>query len=213
MVRRMKNPWNKIALSDYESHMGLSSVLQLQTMNSEMQAQINCYPADTIMVLGIAGGNGLEYIEAGKHATVFGVDVNRSYLDSCVKRYPELEGVFIPIQADLTKPDVQLPQADLVVANLLIEYIGYGAFQNVLGMVKPQYVSCMIQINKDDGFVSDSPYLHVFDCLNAVHHQLSEKDLTNALHHRDYIQLYCVERSLPNGKALLRLDYKKTSLL
>lgn len=207
----MENPWNEIALSDYESHMSLSSVLQLQTMNTEMQAQINCCPADTIMILGIAGGNGLEYIEAGKHSTVFGVDVNASYLDSCVKRYPKLEGVFIPIQADLTKPNIQLPHAELVIANLLIEYIGYEAFQNVLDIVKPRYVSCMIQINKDGGFVSDSPYLHVFDFLNAVHYQLSEKDLTNALQDMGYIQFYCVERSLPNGKALLRLDYKNSN--
>jgi hypothetical protein len=206
----MDNPWNEITLSDYESHMSLASVLQLQTMNAEMQAQINGYSADTIMILGIAGGNGLEHIEAGKHSKVFGVDVNGNYLDSCVKRYPELKGVFIPVQTDLTKPDTQLPRADLVIANLLIEYIGYAAFQHVLDIVKPQYVSCMIQINKDSGFVSDSPYLQVFDCLNAVHHQLSEKELTNALRHKGYIQNYDIEKPLPNGKALLRLDYTKT---
>lgn len=190
--------------------MSLLSVLQLQTMNIEMQDQIHRYPADTIMILGIAGGNGLEYVEAKKHSTVFGVDINGSYLAACVNRYPELEGVFIPIQADLTKPDAQLPHAELVIANLLIEYIGYTTFQNVLDIVTPQYVSCMIQINIDDRFVSDSPYLHAFDRLNNVHHQLSENGLTNALLDRDYIQLYCVERLLPNGKALLRLDYRKS---
>ena len=206
----MDNPWNEIALNDYESHMSLPSVLQIQTMNTEMQDQINGCPADTIMILGIAGGNGLEHIKAGKHAKVFGVDVNGNYLDSCLKRYPELKGVFIPIQTDLTRPDIQLPRADLVIANLLIEYIGYEAFQNVLDIVNPQYVSCMIQVNKDSGFVSDSPYLHVFDCLNVVHHQLFEKELTNALRHKGYIQNYGIEKPLPNGKALLRLDYNKT---
>ena len=57
-------------------------------MNTEMQAQINGYLADTIMILGIAGGNGLEYIEVGKHSRVSGVDVNGNYLDSCGEMLP-----------------------------------------------------------------------------------------------------------------------------
>ena len=203
----MGNPWNEIALNDYERHMSLSSVLQLQTMNTEMKAQIGYYPAASIMILGVAGGNGLEHISEERHSKIYGVDINASYLDSCVKRYPNLRDIFFPIQADLTKPNIRLPKADLVIANLVIEYIGYEAFQNVLNIVEPQYVSCVIQINKNDGFVSDSPYLHVFDGLNNVHHQLSEMELTNALEEIGYGDIYRSERLLPNGKALLRLDY------
>lgn len=37
----MKNPWEEIPLSDYENHMKLDSVHQLQTMNEMMRGQHN----------------------------------------------------------------------------------------------------------------------------------------------------------------------------
>ena len=55
----MNNPWNEIPLSDYENHMKLDSVHQLQTMNEMMQGQFDAYPVSCIMILGIAGGNAL----------------------------------------------------------------------------------------------------------------------------------------------------------
>ena len=53
------NPWNEIKLDDYENHMSLDSVNQLQTMNAMMKEQFEAYPVETSMVLGVAGGNGL----------------------------------------------------------------------------------------------------------------------------------------------------------
>ena len=35
-------------------------------------------------------------------------------------------------------------------------------------------ISCIIQINAETSFVSDSSYLHVFDRLDEVHHQMEE---------------------------------------
>jgi hypothetical protein len=71
----------------------------------------------------------------------------------------------------------KLSHADMIVANLLIEYIGYECFQKAVHQVKPKYVSCIIQINTEDGWISDSPYLHVFDALEQVHHQMEEHAL------------------------------------
>ena len=58
----MKNPWEEIPLEDYENHMKLDSVLQLQSLNEMMKGQFQDYPFSSIMILGIAGGNGLEHI-------------------------------------------------------------------------------------------------------------------------------------------------------
>ncbi len=52
----MKNPWEEISLSDYENHMKLDSVMQLQAMNEMMKGQFNAYSVTNIMILGIAGG-------------------------------------------------------------------------------------------------------------------------------------------------------------
>lgn len=203
----MGNPWNEISLNDYENHMSLESVHQLQTMNEMMKEQFYAYDVNSVMVLGIAGGNGLEHIDGGIFKKVYGVDINQSYLDECKNRFPELEDIFITICADLTNADLQLPHSELLVANLLIEYIGYECFQAVVKIVKPQYISCIIQINTDVSFVSDSPYLHVFDCLDEVHHQMQTKELVDSMVKIGYKNEFQCERELPNGKKLVRIDF------
>lgn len=60
---KVNNPWDKIALSDYENHMSLDTVKQLQAMNNMMKMQLNSYQCSTAMILGVAGGNGLEHAE------------------------------------------------------------------------------------------------------------------------------------------------------
>ena len=55
--RNIKNPWKAIPLSDYENHMQLDSVMQLQAMNRMMKRQFCSCAAKSAMVLGVAGGN------------------------------------------------------------------------------------------------------------------------------------------------------------
>ena len=113
--------------------------------------------------------------------------------------------------ADLTEEADRLPDAELVIANLLIEYIGYPAFISVIRKVNPEYVSCVIQINTDEkNWVSDSPWLHAFDGLDRVHHQMEEGALTAAMKEAGYTGVLRAEEALPNGKALVRLDYRRT---
>ncbi len=205
----MKNPWEEIELSDYENHMKMDSVMQLQSMNTMMKNQINQYPIKTVMVLGIAGGNGLEHVDTQKIQKVYGIDINHEYLQKCAVRYKKLEDVLECICIDLTDKNIYLPHADMVIANLLIEYIGYKCFQNVIMHIKPIYVSCIIQINTEDSFVSDSPYLHVFDGLDKVHHQMQEDELTTGMKSIGYCLTEKMEQSLPNGKKLVQLDFKQ----
>lgn len=205
----MSNPWEKIDLNDYESHMSLDSVCQLQALNQMMKEQFEAYEIRSVMILGIAGGNGLEHIDESKIKKVYGVDVNRDFLTECEKRYAHLEGTFEAVCADLLSEDLQLPSAELVVANLLVEYIGYECFEKVIGQVKPKYVSCIIQINTGDTFVSNSPYLHAFDCLGEVHHQMEETALTESMQRIGYVPGKILQRELPNGKKFIRLDFEK----
>ena len=203
----MKNPWEEIPLTDYENHMKLGSVMQLQAMNEMMKGQFDAYPVTSVMIFGIAGGNGLEHIQKGKFKKVYGIDVNASYLKEVVQRYPELDGLLECLRIDLTDEADQLPKAEMVIANLLIEYIGYECFQKAILHVKPKYVSCMIQINMEDHWVSDSPYLHVFDGLEQVHHQMEEHALENAMLEIDYHAIKTLEHLLPNGKKLVQMDF------
>ena len=203
----MGNPWEKIKLDDYENHMSLESVYQLQALNEMMKGQFQSEKVSSVMILGVAGGNGLEHIHTDRIKKVYGVDVNRDFLVQCGNRYSYLGKVFEPICADLLRDDIQLPHADLLVANLLVEYIGYPCFQRVATMVAPRYISCIIQINTGGSFVSDSPYLHAFDGLGEVHHQMEEDALTKHVQEIGYVLSGRMERSLPNGKKFVQLDF------
>ncbi len=205
----MKNPWEEISLEVYENHMSLGSVRQLQALNEMMKDQFDAYPASKVMIFGVAGGNGLEHIPKGRFLKVYGVDVNASYLKAAVSRYPELTGVLECLQADLTEESCRLPEADLLIANLLVEYIGYESFQRAVRQVKPRYISCAIQINTEAGWVSASPYLHAFDGLERVHRQIEEEALGLAMSEIGYHPVKTLEHRLPNGKSLLRLDFER----
>ncbi len=203
----MKNLWQNIDLTDYENHMRLDSVRQLQALNHIMQIQFNRYKVNSVMILGVAGGNGLEHIKETAFTKVYGVDINADYLEMCRRRYPEIKDRVNFIEADLMDETLSLPAVDLVIANLLIEYIGYKTFQEVIIHIKPQYVSCVIQINTDENFISESPYLKRFEGLNKVHHQMSINGLNEHMHQLDYRLIDEEEFVLPNGKRLVRLDY------
>ncbi len=97
----------------------------------------------------------------------------------------------------------------MVIANLLVEYIGYECFQKAIQHVEPKYVSCIIQINMEDHWVSDSPYLHVFDGLEQVHHQMEEHALEKAMLEIDYHAIRTLEYVLPNGKKLVQMDFRR----
>ena len=58
-----------------------------------------------------------------------------------------------------------------------------------------------------DSFVSDSPYLHAFDGLEEVHHQMEEDALISGMREIGYGLDRMKERELPNGKKFVQLDF------
>lgn len=205
----MKNPWEEIPLDDYENHMKLDSVMQLQVLNEIMKHQLEAYSASRVMILGVAGGNGFEHISENKFEKVFGVDINSAYLKETAARYPNLNGILECLCVDLTCEFDKLPQADLVVANLLIEYIGCECFQKAVRHIKSKYVSCVIQINCGGNWVSNSPYLRVFDGIEQVHRQIDGRSLKSSMLEIGYRVIETSERLLPNGKKLARTDFER----
>lgn len=204
------NPWEEISLSDYENHMSLDSVKQLQAMNVMMKKQFEAYPVDTAMVFGIAGGNGLEHVNQEKYTKIYGIDINEEYLAAVKERYSDMKDILECRRVDLLGSIEALPKAELVIANLFIEYVGYEAFTKAILKSEAKYVSCIIQINLNEStWVSDSPYLHSFDGLDEVHHQMEEKALMQAMEGIGYEHIKTEEFSLPNGKKLVMLDFER----
>lgn len=205
----MRNPFLNIPLDVYEKHMSLDTVQQLPILNNIMKKQLNNYEVNSVMILGIAGGNGLEHIKIEKIDIVYGVDINEKYLEACRQRYSDLNGHFETICVDLTNKDAKIPKAKLVIANLFVEYIGYDTFTLHMKVMSPQFISVIIQINDQEGFVSESPYNHAFDRVSEVHHQMEETELCNSLSEIGYSKLYREDIPLPNGKKFIQVDFTK----
>lgn len=204
------NPWEEISLSDYENHMSLSSVNQLQAMNKMMKFQFEAYPVTSAIVFGVAGGNGLEHVNLKKYSKIYGIDINNAYLDNVKKRYSFMEDILECKRIDLICEPDMLPEAELVIANLVIEYVGLEPFKKGILKTGARYVSCIIQINTDEeSWVSDSPYLHSFDGLDAVHHQMEEQSLVMAMNEIGFDMLKKDAMPLPNGKKLVMLDFER----
>lgn len=211
----MENPWKEIPLADYEAHMRSETVLQLQALNAIMKDQFSQSPAKTVLMLGIAGGNGVEHVDWNRTEQVIGVDINPEYIQQCACRYPNLQGRLSLLCLDVTDETAikLLPTAQLVLADLIIEYLGYSRFQDVIQWTSPETVSCVIQGGQGEDFVSCSPYLHAFDDLARVHCQIEKQPLIEAMKQIGY-QAVCSsmeEKILPNGKTLIRLDFKNTA--
>ena len=162
------------------------------------------------MILGIAGGNGLEHIDIKKYKKVYGVDINELYLRETQKRYSNLADILQCLHLDIVCETEKLPQSQLLVANLLIEYIGYDAFVRAVKKINPEYISCVIQINTDEEmWVSDSPYIHAFDGLDEIHHQMESEVLSEKMNSIGFKLIMQDKVNLPNSKALVRLDFQR----
>ena len=202
----MTNPWTLILLEDYENHMNSNEVQQYPVLNKIMNLQLNSYKYKRVIVLGSGGGNGLEY--ANKDSEIYCVDVNSEFLEETQKRYSDIKNLKT-LCLDLRTDFQKLPQADLIIANLLVEYIGYNSFKSIIELVKPKYISCVIQVDSNESFVSESKYILKFDSLESIHNNIDAKKLTEILNKIGYKKIVEKENILPNKKILLQLDYTK----
>lgn len=109
-----KPPWEDIPLDDYESHVSLGSIMRFRAMNEMMKDQLSVYPASAAMILGIAGGNGLEHVRPDSFKTLYYVDINPSYLHSVARRYPQLANTLTCLCLDLATDVASCPHADLL---------------------------------------------------------------------------------------------------
>lgn len=203
------NPWNEIDLNIYEAHM--SRVLQLQTLNHIVSQQLKDYDHTNVTILGIAGGNGLEYIDVANTDRVYVIDVNRHYLDACVDRYPELSSILKPIHCDLSDDDVVLPYANITIGNLVVEYLGEENFAKLLGKNRDRLdvLTCVIQKNNGNNVVSESGMASAFDSILAIHHDIDPSELSDNLSKEGFEQIKEIVYPLPSGKELLRIDFKR----
>ena len=198
-----QNPWIEIPLEDYENHMSHSSVGQLQVLNSLTQKYLNIIQPKTCVFLGIAGGNGLEYIDNKVTKKVIGIDINQDYLNTTSERYSDKIDVLDLINLDIIENTEAICEADFIWAALVLEYTGV---EKALEFVKNNlqiggHLIVSIQSNNGVQYVSQTAIESVKKVGNIFQLIDSEILLTKA----EEMGLKLIDNEdfvFPNGKSL-----------
>lgn len=112
--------------------MGSAGVRQLAVLAELFKRALDrCLP-ESVAVLEIAGGNGLEQIDCAATKRIVGVDINQRYLEEVQRRFDTLAGLELYCR-DLGEQDFSLTPVALVHAALIFEHVGMGlALENAL---------------------------------------------------------------------------------
>jgi len=133
----MSNPWLEIPLSDYEGHMNTPNVEQLAVLSDLFGDALLRTRPESVAILGVAGGNGLDRIDSSITNRIVGIDINPLYLDAVWKRHSKRVGIELHC-LDLKEPLPELEPVELVYAALLFEHAGAGqCLDNAVKLVAP----------------------------------------------------------------------------
>ncbi len=204
-----EHPWLGIDLDVYEKHMGDLRVGQLQRLHLITGEQLAAYPSRAIGVLGIAGGNGLDLIDPETTDAVYGYDINPDILAACETRYRDDFGDRLHLIETRIDRSVRIEHVDLLIANLVIEYVGVHEFVAFAAANAGSIgvLSCVIQRNDAEGFVSSTAYASSFDALASVSSDIDLETLTSGMSDGGFVALGRCEYPLPNDKILIRQDF------
>jgi hypothetical protein len=197
----MPSPWLNVPLADYEGHMSSAGVQQLGALSDLFAEALAISRHESVAILGIAGGNGLDRIDWSVTRSVLGIDINPSYLEAVRRRYP-LRGLEL-LCADLSEEITNSEPTRMVHAALVFEHAGTGrCFDNAVSLVAPGgRLSVVLQIPSESAQpVSSTPFASV----QSLKSQFSLVDagwVRCALEGRDFRLIHQVTRPLVSGKS------------
>lgn len=197
----MPNPWLSVPLADYEGHMKSAEVQQLGALSDLFAEAIGFCRPDSIAVLGIAGGNGLDRINANMTKRIMGLDVNPSYLETVRSRYSNMSGLELYC-VDLAEEPVELTPVQLVHAALVFEHAGAGrCLENALSLVAPGgALSAVLQLPSETGQAVGEGSFPAIRKLESHFSLIDPAWLREVLEGRKFRLRHQTRRSLPSGK-------------
>jgi SAM-dependent methyltransferase len=119
----MRNPWLAIPAADYEGHMGMDTVRQLQALAEVFATVLAEVRPRRLAVPGCTTGNGLEHVRPKVTDRVVGVDLNLEYLHLLRRRFAGRLPGLATVAADLRRPVLRPGAFDLVHCALTLEYL------------------------------------------------------------------------------------------
>ena len=197
-----QNPWaREIPLEVYNEHMRDPRVGQLKALNKIMEEQMAMHKPRSVAVLGSAGGNGFEHLKSADK--IYAIDINEDYLRTVGEKYAHYGNKLELIHADLK--EAALPKCDLLICNLIIEYVGIDDFAELLERSDFGVASCAIQKNCGESFITQTRVAKKLECLNDFHHNIDGNELDKRIGLK---VVYRHNYVLPNNKEFVRLDFK-----
>ena len=159
-MSRKANPWLHIPFEDYSSHMGPRVADQLSALSHHFGALYCSLHPQRLAVLGCAGGNGFEHIDAATTTMVLGVDINQSYLNHAASRFPHLAAILDLRCESAETLQLQDSSFDLVYCGLLLEYLDSAALiPRIVSSLSPRgHLSVVLQLPSTTAMVTPTPY-------------------------------------------------------
>ena len=108
--------------------MALPAVGQAELLGSLLLRAVSDFKPRALGVFGVAGGNGLERLEAGTVARLVALDFNPSFLSVCTQRHSRRFARYEPVLHDLSQGVPVIEPVELLFAGLLLEYLDCEAF-------------------------------------------------------------------------------------
>ena len=205
----MRNPWLDIPLQDYEGHMNSPDVAQLAALADLFDETLTYCRPESVAILGIAGGNGLDRIDLHITKRVVGIDILSAYLDAIRARYPQL-----PLTLhcfDLEQGTLNEKSVALVHAALIFEHAGTGqCLQSAASLVAHGgHLAVVLQLpSSTQANVSPTQFKTMLSLANQFQ-LVDHANLQQSLESIGFALQHQTRRDLPAGKALWLGIFKK----
>lgn len=134
----MENPWLRVPLADYETHMALPGVAQAQLLGDVFATALEELRPRSVAVVGCAGGNGFERVDVTVTPRVVAIDVNPAYVAAAQARFAGRIPDLALYAADIQAEAIASAPVELVFAGLLFEYVELdAALRNIARLLTP----------------------------------------------------------------------------
>lgn len=202
------NPWLNIPLEDYERHMSHHLVGQSTLLNSLTKKYLDEIKPETVVFLGIAGGNGLEHIDKKITQSVIGIDINQDYLNTAFKRYKHTIPTLQLMNLDIVKNTESICKADFVWAALVLEYTGIDKVLEFCtnNLRKDGHLVVSIQSNNNKQSVSPTGIESVKKA-GEIFSIVDPEKLLGKAAETGYRLIGKEENVLPNGKSIITFHF------
>jgi hypothetical protein len=198
----MSNPWLAISLDDYTGHMGSDNVRQLAALSDLFKRALDICTPESVAVVGVAGGNGLDRVDSAVTKRIVGLDINARYLAAVRQRYANLPGLELCC-ADLAGEPLNLAPVEMVHAALIFEHTGLGrCLENTLSLVAPGgKLSVVLQLPSEaEQGVTPTRYAST-QTLRDSFALIDVSQFRRELEGKGFHLFHQEQRSLPAGKA------------